>query len=74
MVRWGKVHIANGGDKIRTSSAVSQAQASTVRDSSYVRVRPLLSILTYLSIDFISLFSMSFLSKTHVTDAILKSP
>jgi hypothetical protein len=39
MTRWGKVRIANGGDKIRSSSAVSQVQFITTRDSSFVRVR-----------------------------------
>lgn len=37
MTRWGKVRIANGGDKIRAQCAVSHAQAQTTRDSSYVR-------------------------------------
>lgn len=38
MTRWGKVRIANGGDKIRANCAVSAAQAHIIRDSSYVRV------------------------------------
>ncbi|KAF8486605.1 hypothetical protein JB92DRAFT_3257362 [Gautieria morchelliformis] len=37
MTRWSKVRIANGGDKIRAACAVSQAQAETTRDSSFVR-------------------------------------
>jgi hypothetical protein len=39
MTQWGKVRIANGGDKIRAACAVSQAQAETTRNSSFVRVR-----------------------------------
>ena len=38
MAHWGKVHIANGGDKIRSSSAVTEVQAETSRDSSFVWV------------------------------------
>ena len=38
VMRWGKVCIANGGDKIRSSSAISLSQSILTRDSSYVRV------------------------------------
>jgi hypothetical protein len=38
MIRWGKVCIANGGDRIRAQCAVSPAQAQTCRDASYIRV------------------------------------
>jgi hypothetical protein len=39
MTQWGKIGIANGGNKIRTACAVSQAQAETTHNSSFVRVR-----------------------------------
>ncbi|KAF8507911.1 hypothetical protein BU17DRAFT_20314, partial [Hysterangium stoloniferum] len=35
-VCWGKVRIQNAGDKIQTSSAVSEEQATNVHDSSFV--------------------------------------
>lgn len=38
MTKWGKVRIANGGDKMRCKCAVSDAQAANIRDSSFVRV------------------------------------
>lgn len=42
MVRWGKVRILNGGDKIRAKVAVSELQYVHARDSSFVRVSSLL--------------------------------
>ena len=38
VTRWGKVRVANSGDKIRSSSAISLSQSILTRDSSYVRV------------------------------------
>ena len=38
MAHWGNVRIANGGDKIRSSSAASEVQAETSCDSSFVQV------------------------------------
>jgi hypothetical protein len=38
VTRWGKVRIANGGDKIRAGCAVSRTQAQSFRDSSFVCV------------------------------------
>ena len=37
-MRWGKVRVANGGDKIRTVCAMTVAQSKISRDSSFIRV------------------------------------
>ena len=47
MPSWGKVRVANGGDRIRAAFA-QQGQRGTSRDASYVRVSAILGINTYL--------------------------
>jgi hypothetical protein len=60
MTRWGKVRIANGGDKIRARCAVSAAQSLSIRDSSFIRVCLIYSIqsLRLLETNFIAQYAV----------------
>ena len=66
MACWGKVCIANGGDKIWSSSTVSEVQAETSHDSSFVWVSASTDIQLRLQW-FRILYSMSCLSETNIT-------